>query len=90
MEAEQLPIGTSLDPEMERKPLSALVEKYNNSREGYGRGDKKIEKNIHEVLKPELVRRLDLVAQAIAVLENDERDYNGGLDELVHATASQL
>jgi hypothetical protein len=89
-EAEQLPIGTSLDPEMERKPLSALVEKYNNSREGYGRGDKKIEKNIHEVLKPELVRRLELVAQAIAVLENDERDYNGGLDELVHATASQL
>jgi hypothetical protein len=89
-EAEQLPIGTSLDPEMERKPLSAFVEKYNNTRKGYGRGDKKIEKDIHEVLKPELVRRLELVSQSIAVLENDERDYNGGLDELVHSTASQL
>lgn len=89
-EAEQLPIGTSLDPEMERKPLSALVEKYNNTRKGFGRGDKKIEKDIHEVLKPELVRRLELVSQSIAVLENDERDYNGGLDELVHSTASQL
>ena len=88
--AEQLPIGTSLDPEMERKPLSALVQKYNDSRDGYGPGDKKIEKNIHDVLKPELLRRIELVSQTITVLENDERDYNGGLDELVHSTAAQL
>jgi len=61
---------------MERKPLSALVEKYNDSRDGYGPGDKKIEKNIHDVLKPELLRRIELVSQTITVLENDERDYN--------------
>lgn len=89
-DAEQLPIGISLDPDMERKPLTALVEKYNDSRKDRGRGDKKIEKAIFDVLKPELTRRIELVERTIEFLENDERDYNGGLDELVHTTASQL
>jgi hypothetical protein len=90
LEAERLPIAISLDPELERKPLEDLVSKYNDSRSGWGKGDKRIERQIHDVLAPELERRLELVEQAIEYITSDERDYNQGLDELVETTRNQL
>jgi hypothetical protein len=90
LEAERLPIAISLDPELERNPLEGLVSKYNNSRSGRGKGDRKIERQIHDVLAPELERRLEMIRLAIEFITSDERDYNEGLEELVKSTREQL
>jgi hypothetical protein len=90
LEAERLPIAISLDPDLERRPLSDLVDAYNESRTAWGKGDKKIERKIHEVLAPELERRVTLTKSAIEHISSDERDYNAGLDELIKTTADQL
>ena len=90
MEAERLTVGISLDPELERKPLSDLVEEYNDSRTNRGKGSKSIERKIHEVLAPELTRRIDLVTSAIERIDSDERPYNDGLVQLEETTRSQL
>lgn len=90
LEAERLPVAISLDPELERKPLSALVDDYNKTRTNRGKGDKAAAKKIHEVLQPELERRLHLTAAAIEHIESDERLYNDGLLELEHATRERL
>ena len=90
LEAEQLSVSTSLDPALERDVLSDLVDKYNASRTNRGRGDKTIEKKIETVISKELRHRIGLVEQAVTILEEDERDPNGGLVELAFATADQL
>ncbi len=90
LEAERLPVGITLDPALERRPLNDLVDKYNASRKSRGRGSKTIERQIAEVLRPELERRVDLVERAIDYINEDERDFNGGLDELSHATSGRL
>jgi hypothetical protein len=90
LEAERLPVAISLDPELERNPLSDLVDRYNQTRTGWGKGDKKIEKQIHDVLSLELDRRIGLVKAAIEHIENDERDYNEGLEVLLKTTSDQL
>lgn len=90
LDAERLPIAISLDPELERIPLSDLVDDYNKTRKNRGKGDKATAKKIHDVLQPELERRIQLVTDTIRLIETDERPYNDGLLELEDVTRSHL
>jgi len=90
LEAERLTVSTALDPALERKPLADHVERYNQSRKGRGKGSPAIEKKVVDVLKPELLRRVDLVQRAISYVQHDERDYNRGLEELGEQSLSSL
>lgn len=88
--AERESVGTSMNPALERDPLTDLVEQYNASRKNRGRGNKSIESRIGAVLRSELERRIGLVDEAIRQLDSDERMRNRGLDELCASTAADL
>jgi len=90
LDAERLTVAISMDPELERKPLTDLVEGYNKARKESTKAGKAAARRIHDVLTPELERRIDLVQRAISHVEADERDCNAGLGELVKSTVGQL
>lgn len=86
-EAEQMPVSTSLRPQVERQQLAALVEAFNDARKaGDSRSSRSSERAIAAVLRSDLERRIDLVERAIGVLESDDRDPNPGLGVLVNDT----
>jgi hypothetical protein len=82
LKAERLTVSTALDPELERKPLQDLVDRYNQSRKGRGKGTPVTEKKVVAELRPELLRRIDVLERSIDYIQHDERNYNRGLEEL--------
>ncbi len=92
LEAEKHSIATALTPSLERGELGDLVEAYNAARRAEQTKEmSRLAGLIESILKPELERRLDLTEEAIKMIEDDPREYNSGVDELVSTTlASQF
>jgi hypothetical protein len=87
LEAEKLPVATALLPDDERDEINPRVEAYNEARRSENRKQMdSARRAIGELLRPELDRRLDLLAQAIDVIETDPRPVNAGVDMLVAET----
>lgn len=87
LEAERLPVATALQPELERKELSPVVESYVDARREDDRSRmRKAEDEIGELLRPELERRVDLVSRAIDWIVDDPRPVNAGASVLVRET----
>lgn len=87
-DAERMPVSTALLPELEIKKLGKLVQAYNTARRDNRVVEMKTQsKNIGALLKPELERRIDLVAHAVEVLTSDPRPVNKGVAELVRESA---
>ena len=87
LEAERMPVATALLPDFERNELGPRVEAFNDARRTADKaGMARAEKAIGELLRPELERRLDLVEQAVSVIEDDPRPVNSGVAQLVGET----
>ena len=90
MLAERLTVSTTLDPTFEREKLQPLLDRYNEARRS---GDvhvrDKAASEIHEELKPELLRRLDLINRTIALLDRDPRPVNPGVIILEKASREE-
>lgn len=77
--AESMAISTSLDPALEREPLSDWLQSYHEMEEDHPKKAKEHSRRIHELLEQELQRRMALVEDAIAVLRSDKRPLNEGV-----------
>jgi hypothetical protein len=77
--AENSSIATTLNPDVEREQLDALVEQWNKLKEAHPRDASKVAAEIQQVLTPELERRFSLTVKARGVLEKSERDTNTGV-----------
>ncbi len=81
--AERLSVATTLDPDFEEKELQPLNEAYNEARRAAKAADqKRLAKEIHGLLVPELQRRIDLIEKTIDALQSDPREVNRGVIEL--------
>lgn len=91
-EAERLAVGTSLDPEIERKELEPHVSRWNELvREGGPAAERKrAETAIRTVLKAEIDRRIDLLEMCLDLVHRDTRKPNSGLDEFHRLTTARL
>jgi len=90
--AEQQPVGWSLDPELERKPLEALVQRFDKHSGPDGDADicSDAASRIAAVLHGEISRRLDLVGHAIATLRTDPRQESPGVQQLAAASEKRV
>jgi hypothetical protein len=90
--AEQQPIGWSLDPELERKPLEALVQRFDKHSAPDGDTDIRNDaaSRIAAVLHGEIARRLELVKRAIDVLRSDARGESPGVPVLTAASERRV
>lgn len=81
--AEMRTVSTSLDPQIEKSGLDALVEEFNKAkRAGDGTKTRKLAEDVHNSLEDELVHRFETTARAYELLQADRRPVNPGLDEL--------
>jgi hypothetical protein len=90
--AEQQPVGWSLDPDLERKPLDALVQRFDKHSAPDGDTDIRSDaaSRIATVLHGEISRRLDLVKRAIVVLRADARHESPGVPVLTAASEKRV
>ncbi len=89
LQAEKLPTSPALAPTLERDQLSKLVEAHNEAnRSGTKKVANAIAREIAALLAPELQRRLELVQDAIEMIETDPRPYNPGVEKLVDETVT--
>ncbi len=86
-QAEQRPIGVSLDPHLERDELAPLVGAWNDASDS---DRPAAAEEIRRVLEPELRHRFDLTGAAIAALADDERAVNSGVERLVATGARRM
>ncbi|MFV8316269.1 hypothetical protein [Mycobacterium sp. 23] len=80
--AELLPVSPTLDPEVDRDQLSALVERWQEQRREGG-ATAESEAQIAEILGSELRRRWQLTERAYQILANNDRPVNAGVPALV-------
>ena len=83
-DAERESVSTVLDPELERRELAPLVAEWGSERSD------QVAQSIRIALEPELLRRWNLTAAAIAELRRDRRGTNAGLAELVANSAKSF
>lgn len=83
-DAERDSVSTVLDPELERRELAPLVAEWGSERSD------SVARSIRSALEPELLRRWNLTASAIAELRRDRRGANAGLAELVLHSAKSF
>ena len=81
IEAERIPIATSLDPALERDDIAPLVNKWGDEKDESRK--KRLASKIRKILKAELKARWELTEKAVTHLRNDSRRENSGLAELV-------
>jgi hypothetical protein len=87
---ERRPIATTLDPDVEREELQPRVDHWNKARrDGPGTVPARVAAEIHEILEPEIRRRLDLTIQAIRILQRDRRRVNRGVATLEELTRAE-
>ncbi len=84
--AEQRAVSTSLDPQVEKAGLDALVEAFNEAKRGGNAAKmRKLAGQIRQALERELRHRFEVAARAYEVLAADPRTVNPGLEELEKA-----
>lgn len=90
LEAEQQAVAASLAPELERSTLESAVEAWGiANREDEEASKKRAARKVAATLKPELERRWQLTAVALATLRDDPRRVNEGVERLVIETAKE-
>jgi hypothetical protein len=91
MEAEQWAVSTSLDPTLEEETLGPFVDDWNRAqRTGDGAAVVRAAGKIDRTLRDELRRRLLLLGEAHARLEDDPRSANPGLALLQQESRASL
>lgn len=90
--AEQQPVGWSLDPELERHPLEALVQSFDKNSAPDGDSDIRDDASrcIAAVLHDEVSRRLELVRRTIDRLRSDSRRESRGVQVLASASDERV
>jgi hypothetical protein len=87
--AESETVGTTLSPELERAQLAPLVEAWSRSRL-HAAAQADIARRIEAVLRPELLRRFSLTAQALNLLDADPRPCNSHLEAVLELQAQEF
>lgn len=88
-EAELLTISATLDPDLDRRVLSDLVEQWQTARRAGG-DPSSLAAGIASALEPELVRRWDLTRRAYSLLANNDRPINPGVRALIEESQAEF
>jgi len=88
-EAELLTISPTLDPDLDRRVLSDLVERWQAVRRDGG-NTTPVASSIAATLKPELVRRWELTHRAYSLLADNDRPVNPGVRWLIDESQAEF
>ncbi len=84
-EATLLRDSPTLDPELDNKIFSPLLEKRSKLQEE-SKSVGAIDTQIAEALAPEVIRRWELISKSFSIFQNDTREINPGVRDLVKDT----
>jgi hypothetical protein len=87
--AETLTVSPTMDPGLERKPLSDLVDAWQAARRA-GTDVSSQERRVAAILEGELRRRWELTEQAYYLIEADNRPVNAGLVGLIQEAHAEF